>query len=39
MNFLFNALSEIISGVAREASTCCAFIFFEPEIPKSLREE
>lgn len=39
MNFLFNALSELISGVAKGASTYCALVFFEPEMPKSLREE
>ncbi|MDY3958128.1 cyclic lactone autoinducer peptide [Romboutsia timonensis] len=39
MNFLFNILSELLSGVAKEASTYCVFMFFEPEIPKSLREE
>lgn len=39
MNFLFNALAELISVVAKGASTHCALVFFEPEIPKSLREE
>lgn len=39
MNFIFNTLSELILSVAREASTHCVLVFFEPEMPKSLREE
>ena len=39
MNFLFNSISELLIGIAQEAATDCMFIFFEPEIPKSLREE
>ena len=39
MNFLFNSISELLIGIAQEAATYCMFIFFEPEIPKSLREE
>ena len=39
MNFVFNALSELLTSVANGAVTCCAFIFFEPEIPEALREE
>lgn len=39
MNFLFNGLSELITNIANGAATCCAFLFFEPEIPESLREE
>ena len=39
MNFLFNSISELLIGIAHEAATYCMFIIFEPEIPKSLREE
>ena len=39
MNLLFNYLSELLTGIAQGASTYCAFIFFEPEMPKSLRED
>ena len=39
MNFLFNSISELLIGIAQEAATYWMFIFFEPEIPKSLREE
>ena len=39
MNFLFNSISELLIGIAQEAATYCMFIFFEPEKPKSLREE
>ena len=39
MNFLFNTFSELILGVAKGASTYCALVFFEPEIPKSLKEK
>lgn len=35
MNFLFDFISNLASG----AATYCSFIFFEPEMPKSLREE
>lgn len=35
MGFLVNFFNQIASG----ASTCCMCIFFEPEVPKSLREE
>ena len=36
---IFNSISELLIGIAQEAATYCMFIFFEPEIPKSLREE
>ncbi len=39
MNFLFNSLAELLTNIAQGASTYCMFIFFEPEMPKSLREE
>lgn len=39
MNFLFNSFAELLTSIAQSASTHCMFIFFEPEIPKSLREE
>lgn len=39
MDFIFNAISGLLTSVANEAATCCMFIFFEPEMPKSLIEE
>jgi len=39
MEFLLNAISNIISNVSQGASTFCLMVFFEPELPKSLREE
>lgn len=39
MNFIFDSIAEFISNLASNASTYCAFIFFEKEVPKSLREE
>lgn len=39
MDFLFNAISNLISSVSEGASTFCVMVFFEPEVPKSLREE
>lgn len=39
MNFLFNAVSDMLSKVAGGASTFCMIMFYEPEVPKSLREE
>lgn len=39
MNFLWNLLSDLTSAIGSGSATKCAFIFFEPEVPKSLREE
>lgn len=39
MNFIANFLSDFLTNVASGASTFCGFIFFEQEVPKSLREE
>ncbi|MGL5694688.1 MAG: cyclic lactone autoinducer peptide [Peptostreptococcaceae bacterium] len=39
MNFLLNSVADLLSNLASGASTYCGFIFFEPEMPKSLREE
>ena len=39
MNFLFNYLSELLTGIAQGTSAYCAMLFFEPKMPKSLREE
>lgn len=39
MNFLWNLISDFTTNVGGSASTYCSFIFFEPEVPKSLREE
>jgi cyclic lactone autoinducer peptide len=39
MDFLFNAISNVITSISQGASTFCVLMFFEPEVPKSLREE
>ena len=39
MDLLFNAISNAITSVSEGASTFCIMMFFEPEVPKSLREE
>lgn len=39
MDFLLNSVSDLLSKVAEGASTFCVMLFFEPEVPKSLREE
>ncbi|SCI04282.1 MULTISPECIES: cyclic lactone autoinducer peptide [unclassified Romboutsia] len=39
MNSLFDSIAGFISNLASSASTYCMFVFFEPEVPKSLREE
>ena len=39
MNFLFEAASELLTKIGTGASTFCVFVFYEPEVPKSLREE
>lgn len=46
MNFLFNAASglliaasELLTKVGTGTSNLCVFVFYEPEVPKSLREE
>lgn len=39
MDFLFNSFSELLTKVSDGASTFCAFVFYEPEVPESLREE
>ncbi|GAA0707680.1 hypothetical protein GCM10008904_17100 [Paraclostridium ghonii] len=39
MNFLSNLFSDFIMNLGSGASTMCSLIFFEPEMPKSLREE
>ena len=39
MNFLFNYLSEFLTGTAQEAATYCAMLFSNQKMPKSLREE
>ncbi|MDU4935039.1 MAG: cyclic lactone autoinducer peptide [Peptostreptococcaceae bacterium] len=39
MNFLFESIAEFISNLASGTSTYCSFVFYEPEMPKSLREE
>lgn len=39
MDFLLNSVSDLLTKVAEGASTYCMLVFFEPEVPKSLREE
>lgn len=39
MDFLFNAVSNLVETVANGASTFCLIVFYEPEVPESLREE
>jgi cyclic lactone autoinducer peptide len=39
MDFLFNSLSELLTKIGVGASTFCMLVFYEPEVPKSLREE
>ncbi|MGL4913332.1 MAG: cyclic lactone autoinducer peptide [Romboutsia sp.] len=39
MDFLFNSVSDLLTRISEGASTYCAFVFYEPEVPKSLREE
>ncbi|GAA0100059.1 MULTISPECIES: cyclic lactone autoinducer peptide [Paraclostridium] len=39
MNFLANLFSDFAVNLGNGASTMCAMVFFEPEMPKSLREE
>lgn len=39
MNFLANFFSNFMVNLGGSASTMCTMIFFEPEMPKSLREE
>ena len=39
MDVLLSSMSDLLTKVAEGASTFCMLIFFEPEVPKSLREE
>lgn len=39
MNFLSRSVSGLAVRVAGGAALFCSFFFFEPEVPKSLREE
>jgi cyclic lactone autoinducer peptide len=39
MNFLFESISNVVTNISMGASVCCALLFFESEVPKSLREE
>ena len=39
MQFLWNLISDVTTSIGSNASTRCSFIFFEPEIPESLKEE
>ena len=32
-------LTRLFTQIAENSSTCCFGVFFEPEVPKSLREE
>lgn len=39
MDFLLNAVSNFANLVANGASNFCMMMFYEPEVPESLREE
>lgn len=39
MDFLFNAISTLAENIANGVSTYCMIVFYEPEVPESLREE
>lgn len=39
MDFLFNAVSALAENIANGVSTYCMIVFYEPEVPESLREE
>lgn len=39
MEFLLNSVSDFLSNIASGVAPMCAFMFFEPEVPESLREE
>ncbi|MEF9992583.1 MAG: cyclic lactone autoinducer peptide [Romboutsia sp.] len=39
MDFLINAVANMAQTVANGVSTYCILLFFEPELPESLREE
>lgn len=39
MEFLLNSVSDFLTNIAKDVAPMCAFIFFEPEVPESLREE
>lgn len=39
MNFLFDVAYELLTKIGTGASTFCMLVFYEPEVPKSLREE
>ena len=39
MEGMLNSISSLLTNIAQGASTFCVFMFFEPEVPKSLREE
>lgn len=39
MDFLFNAVSTLAENIANGVSTYCMIVFYEPEVPESLREE
>lgn len=39
MDNLLNSVSDLLTKIAGGASTFCVFMFFEPEVPASLREE
>lgn len=39
MNFLVNLFSDLALNLGNVASTMCSLLFFELEMPKSMREE
>lgn len=39
MNFLMDLFSDFAISIGNGASTMCTMVFYEPEMPKSMREE
>lgn len=39
MDFIFETVSSFLSNLASGVAPACSFVFFEAEVPNSLREE
>ncbi|MGL6105234.1 cyclic lactone autoinducer peptide [Romboutsia sp.] len=39
METLLNSIASFITNIANGVAPACVFMFFEPEVPESLREE
>lgn len=39
MEFLLNSVSGLLENLAAGVAPACMLLFFEPEVPESLREE